>query len=193
MSNKAEKEMQHLIERGRPLILEIASARSCISSTRLAVEYLRGRNIKAEPLTVRAHVLSPAMVEKINQYGGLPEDKATIDRWYEESDQVWGIGLGMSEIPAEAGNWPGHLVALVENKYLLDLSIDQASRPERGLLLEPFFIEVPSDFLQGGGISVAATSGAELHYWARPADKSFLQAGDWRKLWQLKQILAQMG
>jgi len=35
--------------------------------------------------------------------------------------------------------------------------------------------------------------GAELQYWARPADKSFLQAGDWRKLWQLKQVLAQMG
>ena len=133
------------------------------------------------------------MVEKINQYGGLPDDKATIDSWYEESDQVWGIGLGMSEIPAEAGNWSGHLVALVENKYLLDLSIDQASRPERGLLLEPFFIEVPSGFMQGSGISVTTSQGAELQYWARPADKSFLQAGDWRKLWQLKQILAQMG
>lgn len=62
---------------------------------------------------------------------------------------MWSIGIGF---PPDDLSTPftGHLAALVDNKFLVDASLDQASRPQYDLHMPPVLVsEVPRDFRRG--------------------------------------------
>jgi hypothetical protein len=62
---------------------------------------------------------------------------------------------------------------------LIDLTLPQASRPQRGILMAPAAIQVGDDFLDGTDRRVVTMNGSELHYQARPEDQSFMRSPDW--------------
>ena len=195
MGSSAEEEMKYLVEVGRPTILEIADENSCIFSTRLAVDYLQSKGILAEPMAVSLVAYSPEFVRRADELGSMPDQQLT-QQWFEESPAVWSVGVGVPEkASSTSAGWEGHLVAIVEGRYLLDLSADQVSRPEKQMLVKPFFCELAlqqESFLSGGTLSVFSKQHALLLYHARLNDRSYAQAADWRNQQQHDLLLQRL-
>jgi hypothetical protein len=51
-----------------------------------------------------------------------------------EAAGAWSVGLGFGADP-QPGRWPGHLVAVVDRRWLVDPTLGQASRPAHGLVV----------------------------------------------------------
>ena len=145
-----------LVNFGREEILRDYSPGGCIASTRIAIDVLDYFKINAKPLSVKVEIFNEAMVKRIEAgvHGGSHEERI---KWFEE-DGSWGIGIGFGGQP---GRWPGHLVALVENKWLLDMSLDQANRPERMIFLRPCYSEVTQEFMRAEAVHLLTLSSPE--------------------------------
>src|SRR5262249_19675878 len=109
--------------------------------------------------------------------GRLPTDTEEYRRWVEESG-CWWLTLGGGGDP-EPGRWPGHVGVVVWEGVLIDLTLPQASRPQRGIVLTPTAVQVGPGFLGGSDHRIVTMNGAELYYRARPEDRSFMRSPDW--------------
>jgi hypothetical protein len=151
---------------------------SCIAAARVLVDVFDRLHDKVRPLSVSVDVLNAAMVARAEAEGGrLPVDTEEYQRWIEESG-CWWLTLGGGGDP-KPGKWSGHVGVVAWEKVLIDLTLLQASRPQRGIVLAPAAIQVGPEFLDGSDRRVVRMNGAELHYQARPEDRSFMQSPDW--------------
>jgi hypothetical protein len=118
---------------GRPPILEYFGKRSCIASTRIGLDVLEYFGVRAEPMPLFVLVLNGEALDLAAQGMSQPELQAEMLKYgLDEPGGPWGIGVG-AEIENSA-DWAGHLmVAVPDERLLLDLSLDQASRPHKGL------------------------------------------------------------
>jgi hypothetical protein len=126
-----------LIVIGRPRLVEVSGGRrdTCISAASFGVEILKAFGISAKPLPVRVLVTTADAWEETLRGGTLPATGYSL-----------GIGFG-DPMP---GCYGGHLVVLVEKTVLLDLTLDQAERPSRGIPLRPeWFGPIDPDFVSG--------------------------------------------
>lgn len=139
------KIIQSMARIARPKILNEFRADSCIASTAIGIEVLTRLGILAEPLPVRAMVFNKPFVARIEKTGIFPQGDE-IKTWTDE-DGSYSLGIGVGT--QQPGKWAGHLVVLVEKAYLVDLSVDQASRPQYGMTFEPFAIKVENSFFSG--------------------------------------------
>jgi hypothetical protein len=101
-------------------------ARSCIAATRIGLEVLRAFGVVGYP--------TPVTVAAFNRAGWLAFQREP-DQPVTESDipNAWAVGIvGTGAVDQQTGSWDGHLVLHV-NRYLVDLSADQLSRPQRNL------------------------------------------------------------
>jgi hypothetical protein len=123
----------------------------CIVCTRVALEVAREQGLRADPVPVAVDLESEL-----------------------------GEGRMGFEPPAAvpAGNWNGHLVCVLENRRLVDMTLDTATDSARGFDLKPIAFEVSRDFTSGGiaGTSVGKT---RVRYEAHPEEKGFLSLEDW--------------
>lgn len=62
----------------------------------------------------------------------------------------WSVTVGAG--PAAAHKWPGHLVTIVDGIELLDLTLSQGNRPEKGIVTGPVFTRVTPEFLAGNEV-----------------------------------------
>ncbi len=151
----------------------------CIAAARVLVDVFDRLHVRCRPLAVTVDVFNPAMVARATAEGGrLPADTEEYQRWIVESG-CWWLTLGGASDP-EPGKWPGHVGVVVWESVLIDLTLQQASRPARGILLAPAAVQVCPAFLAGSESRVVTMGGSELHYVARPEHKSFMNAPDWR-------------
>ena len=123
----------------------------CIVATRVAVELARENGIAASPLPVSVDVGS-------------------------EGKPLWGR-LGFEppdQVPP--GNWNGHLVCILEQTRLLDLTLDTVRGP--GGQLQPTTIEVPFAFRKGGAVETSL-NGIAVRYEAHPEELDYLRREDW--------------
>jgi hypothetical protein len=133
----------------RPLILEVFNRDSCIASTRIAIDALASFGVVAEPMSLSVTVYNRAAAEAITQgpaVANLMNFRSALRA--NEGDEIWSvaIGAGLSEPDPVNPTWSGHLVAVIpEYVALIDLAIDQASRPTKGLTLEAFWLQVPHE------------------------------------------------
>jgi hypothetical protein len=140
-----DKVVRHLVERARPIILEKWRADSCVASTAIAIDVLRMVGIRARAMVCKADIFNSAFVAQITRHGRMPVSPAERDAWHTETG-AYAIGLGY----APPGKTPGaHMVAVTERMVLIDLAVDQASRPEHGLLLKPAMGLVSRDWMIG--------------------------------------------
>jgi hypothetical protein len=139
---------------------------TCILASRIGQELLREHGVAAKDHTCRGWALNRQMIEFIG--GDLSE---LNEKWDEEREQAsvdagaWSVGLGYSvhgdgsaEAAAEQGRFAGHVVLTTRNPDgILDLTLDQASRPEKDMELEPSFLEMDRAGLRSfeNGTSVA--------------------------------------
>jgi hypothetical protein len=152
---------------------------SCVAAARVLVDVFDRLHARARPPSVVVDVFSPSMVARAEAEGGrLPADTEEYQRWIEESG-CWWLTLGGGGDP-EPGKWPGHVGVVAWESVLIDLTLPQAARPQRGIALAPAAIQVGAEFLDGSEGRVVTMNGSELHYQARPENRSFMQSPDWR-------------
>jgi hypothetical protein len=130
----------------------------CVLFTRIAVDVCRERGVLAKPLVVSVEFRSDTEPDGMLQYGfagKIPED-------------------------APPDFWDGHLVAILDRRLMVDLSVDAAARPELGIAPVPFVAEVPSSFLVGGTFEIAVPEGSG-RYFAHPNRKDFRDLPAWQQ------------
>lgn len=142
MTPREIKIIDLLVKIARPKILKHFRTDSCIASTRIAIDVLAHYHIAAAPRPCRVFVSTPKLWERIST--------DTFEKPFRPGE--WSIGIGYPGAPLPPGHergFLGHMVALIEdgpNDILVDLSLDQASRPKRGFVLEPASIRLPREW-----------------------------------------------
>ena len=128
---------EKVVEFGRPLILTKYPIDSCIVSARIVQETLDYFGINAIPLPVSVLVQNPRMV----QHWADGAEDSDVQRAYDEG--AWAVGLACSPFPPPLGMCSCHLVNYIATEQILiDMTLDQAAKPEKGINLTP--IVVPS-------------------------------------------------
>jgi hypothetical protein len=108
----------------RPIMLQWMTRESCISAVRLTLETMQLFGLRAVAHPVCFALQVPA--RKYARICGFPPDKLEEIKAKSES---W--------INLADGGWQGHLVAVVEDRWILDPSIDQAQSLEFGVPINP--------------------------------------------------------
>lgn len=169
------KEILHrLLVCGRPEILKEFRADSCIGSTAIGLDVLTHFGVLAEPLPVKLSIFNAPYVKRIENGSDWPNREILV-RWGEE-DGSYSVGIGFGA--QEKNKWAGHLVLLVENKWLADLSIDQANRPKYNMTFNPYAAEVDADFLAGKVPRIIKENGCVIRI-ELIKDRGFLSSPDW--------------
>jgi hypothetical protein len=133
----------------------------CILFTRIAVDVCRERGVRAKALPVSVEITAAA------------DPEASILLGFE------------GQRPADAPDdvWDGHLVAILDGRLLVDLSIDSIVRPELGVDPEPFVAEVPPEFVSGGTVDLPVRGG-RARYRAQPKRKDYRDLPAWEQAMQ---------
>lgn len=110
----------------------------------------------------------------------MPGSAAERERWVAETGGT-SIGIGYGLGPrALAGSWDGHLVVIVARRWLADVTLGQASRPEEGLELGPVVLPVGEPFLHGNApLLMERRDGTVLRYDAQPGRRDYRASPDW--------------
>lgn len=180
------------VKRLRRTILDAGECKnSCIVSTAIYLRICREHGVKAEPLSVETYIYNKPFADWIvaHDFSHPPREEAA--KLGEQGGRYLVLGGPLvREMPEEAGNWPGHLIAVVRrpgggHPFFIDLSIDQAHRPEKRIIIdEPYggVIDNPG-FLKGETAMWFRdrASGHLVLYQASPNDTSFMDAGGWKK------------
>lgn len=147
----------------RRQIVQGYSVDSCIATTRATVAALRVLGIDVFPLSASVAVVNAPVYAWAEEHGRFP---AIGTEEYPED----GYALAVTQ----------HVVAIAERKYILDFSIDQATREEKGIILEPLVIPCGEPWLRGrGGHIVFRHQGTVLYYTAKPGDGWFRDSPNW--------------
>lgn len=167
----------------RALMRQHYNATSCIAATRIAIDVLEGLGIAARPLMVRAELFNAPMWQQIELHGRAPNDHVERDQWTRDFG-AYALGLGFADPERtdldETTNGI-HVVTLVEDSLLWDLSFDQANRPDKGIPIDaPLVLAVPRAFIEGRDRAVAGFQGSVLIITARPNDRRYELSPNWR-------------
>jgi len=110
----------------RPIIRRDHLANSCIASTRITIDVFQQLGYHAEPLEVVVSVGDKAYVRHWRKHGP-PRSREDYDHMVRTTGAVV-IGIGQDRSGDGIG---GHVVAVVEDTWLVDASLDQVSRMTR--------------------------------------------------------------
>jgi hypothetical protein len=152
---------------------------SSIAATRVALDVLEAIKCPdAYPLSVQATIFNRALIRRALR-DGFPESTEQFEEWHKEIN-AWGVGIGYPAKEERDHRWPGHLVAIVQRRFLWDLSIDQAERPRyRMFFPDPVILGVDENFLRGHTPLIAPWGDLVMIYVAKPYDKTFRELQHW--------------
>lgn len=147
----------------------------CIMATATLIDVMDYFKLRVRPLSVKAQIFNPEMSRRIEE-SGLPTLEEAEKDWFPRS--CWSVGLGHGE--EQPWKWPGHLVGILKEEILIDLTMDQCRRPEKNIEL-PGVVLIPldGDFLKAEGAMIGFLNGCRVHYVAFPEDQSYKKARDW--------------
>jgi hypothetical protein len=116
----------------RPVMLAYLGGdrRTCIASTRMAIETMRALGLEAEAVPVQFVVRCKAL------------NFAYISGFSHKARQRMARQTG-KPILTRGDGWNGHLIAAVAGRWLIDSSIDQIHSPDHGLVVEPCALVMP--------------------------------------------------
>lgn len=174
MDTKQRNIIEKLMVVGRPEILKDFRPDSCIVSTAISIDVLTHFGILAEPLPIKMSMFNAPYVKRIDSGSEFPNREMLI-RWGKE-DGSYSVGIGYGE--NQPNKWAGHLVVLVENSWLIDLSIDQANRPAYNMVFSPIAVEVDQDFLSGKIPRIIKENDCVIRM-ETIKDRGFLSSPDW--------------
>ena len=120
----------------RQELLKYFLPNSCIAATRITIAFMHEFGFTARPWCVRVTVHNPAYVRRWRNLGRAPTDAEEAE-WFAE-DGALTLELGFS---AGSGDGiGGHVVAVVEDSYLVDASLEQVNRRKHGIVVPPVFV-----------------------------------------------------
>jgi hypothetical protein len=172
-----------LCEVARPIMRECVGPDSCIAMTFVACEALNHFGfVTAVPLNVEAIILNRVFRD------GLESGRLDWERKLTEDDLdagAWSVALGLEaqrqEKLARGERAGGHVVAVL-GKYLIDLSLDQASRPHKGIVLTPLVFEFDAVVEAGATWTYSLNDGdCYVEYKLRPDLETWRDSPDWRQ------------
>lgn len=176
MTDQRDALIAHLLGPGRARILQEYHPDSCIVSTRIAVECLKAHGLEAWPQAVAMHAFNPTAAAHVEKREAFDYDEDGGYAVAVEGTGHWG--------PDSRGrrSWDAHLVAMFRDstgEVMLDLSLDQATRPERDLVVHPIVFRVlgwPTGWKFENGCLVA---------YDRVPSRSYRQSPNWaqRSYW----------
>ena len=159
-----------------PILRRYYKEDCCIIATRVVIEVLKKLHFKnVKPFVIEANIFNEVYVRK----GRTPANEEEAQEWLKEG--AWQIVLG-DRVDNVKGKWPGHLVVLINDQYMLDVAIYQACRPNKNIYLEPLFTKVFEDFVKGEDRCQLMYSNCLIIYQAFQNDKSYQNVKDWQDL-----------
>jgi hypothetical protein len=149
----------------------------CIAATRILLSVADYFRLTALPLCVQATVFNPVMSQRL-EHEAMPSQEEAERSWFPAGCHSVGLGVPGD---SEPGRWQGHLVAVVE-RHLLDITLDQASRPQHGIVLPAVCVcPLDLDFLMRRAMLQGRCNGCLVRYLALPTGAGdFQRAPDWR-------------
>ena len=151
-AKQIERVLRALLE-AKPAMQAAYGPRRCIICTRVAVEASRAAGLKASPLAVEVDIVMPSGFE--------------AHMGFEPSGAV------------NPGDWNGHLVAIIENRVLLDLTLDSMTVPGADLYPAPLVAPVDAGFAGGQKETIEVDGGIQITYTPHPENREFLSREDW--------------
>lgn len=169
-----------------------SSADNCIAGARVARDVARACGFGAVVLPTRVAVWNRVWIEYVERAGRAPETLAESEALLADGGWCVAVGAGyLDERDApfgyrpERGSYNGHLVTVVDGRWLVDCTLGQVSDRGRGIVTGPLVVELGSSgFLLGRG-HVASRFRWGTHpvvhvtYESVPADRSFRDAPAW--------------
>lgn len=148
---------------------------ACIAATAITIDALATFGIRAEPCPVKLLALNAAAL-KLTTAGVRQAERP--DQWASSGALVVAIGCGNR--PARPGDaaWDGHLVAWVENTWLVDPSAGQVTH--QSVNGGPVAFEAPPLFRRGGGMAPYMYGATALLYERNPRNRSYERTPHWQ-------------
>lgn len=165
------------LKEARALVLQATDTKAtCILMVRLIMRVLERFGYASTPLSVGFQAWNAIMEAKMVENNRKPVNP-------EEAAQLRKEGAYVVEIDEESktGQYPGHLILKTRSGWLIDPSIDQASRPEFDLPIDNWCERCPEDFPHPNPeMWRNHPNGSHLHYWIQdPLIKDFTTCPDW--------------
>jgi len=134
----------------RPLILEHFNSDSCIASTRVTIETMKYFGLDFKPLATQALVFNkPAWTH----FRDNELEVNDMEAW-DKIDGSWSVGLGFPPNGDYKG-FVGHLIAYSKSlSKIIDCSLDQATRPEHGIIVKPIVLNVDAGLFKKGNFFI---------------------------------------
>lgn len=169
----------------RPVMLRYLGGdrQTCIASTRMTIETMRGLGLAAEAVPVQFVVQCKAL------------SYAYISGFSDKQRRRMARKSG-KPIQTRGAGWNGHLIAAVEGRWLIDSSIDQIQSPDHGLVVEPCALVMPiPEGIALTRLSVevrgATDNGQDLEIKYRSIENhSYRDAPAWEFCWGMKFAVA---
>lgn len=154
-----------------PIFRERFMARRCLNTTRVCLEVMRVFNVRCEVLSVHTMAMNKIYVDNLHMLGRFPEP-SELKAWI--ADGAWALGIDTRKESETKSDWPGHLVAVVQD-FLVDGGAIQLSRPWKGIEIPDIFVgAVTPRFMKGkDSLLFSDERGAQLSYHARFDDESY--------------------
>jgi hypothetical protein len=156
---------------------------SCMTCTRAILDVLAAFAVPARPLTVWATVTNAAYEHMLNPADGQSVQELGLPRPWSDAG-AFRIDIGHPQDRAKPGDegWPGHLVALVDERVALDFAIDMANAPSAGIMLTSAIFPVPPEWLTGTMELAGDVGNATVRYRARPDITTYTVHPHWMRL-----------
>lgn len=178
MPDWQQRKLDAVMEATLEVIPKFYRFNCCIAATRILLTVFEKLRSKARPLSVVAEVLNPAFLRLQAESGtAWPVLVDEVRQWVDAG--AWSVVLGEKPLEERPGMWSGHLCCLLWEEWLIDVTLPQASRPDKGINLVPVVLSVSPDFLSGKQSACFTTNGCDVYYDARPDDRTYTAGRDW--------------
>jgi hypothetical protein len=124
--HSAPRVLATLCEVVRDMYRQLIGTPWCIEASRLVTFVAPRFNLSAVPIEVTTIVANAAMVHRLGILSPLP-----VYKW--QRPKMYGIGLGADDRHHPKGMFNGHVVALVNDTFIVDLAVAQLREPALGI------------------------------------------------------------
>jgi hypothetical protein len=170
----ASSDLVALLAPLRECLLSVVSLDSCICSTRILLGVAQAMGIEARPQAVHVEIRNAILVRYLDSTPSPTEDPDEIQRLKEAGAYM--LRTDSEAAPVEGNAWNGHLVAVIEDSWLLDITADQFNRPRHGVTIDhPLVMPWNVD-----GASGRRSDDLTVDYYPS-ADLSYEDSPDWRR------------
>jgi hypothetical protein len=181
MNDRETKRVLRGLADSAPLILpRYYRPDCCIAATRIALDVLAGFGLTAQAVPAEAIVFNPPYVRRLNAGGKPAQSHEERERFFRE-DGSHCLGLGMDYPGSDRSTgYVGHLIVKT-GRYLLDLSIGQADRPQFGIQIPPVVTRWPEKW-SDRDFHTLTVNGSAVGYRAkgsRPTANDYRTSRDW--------------